>query len=290
MFALYVKSPGVVASTEGQRKGIYARLDQEAEKPSKDFLNSISLHAMVNKPLRAQWCPHLQRVVLRYDHYCAYFGNTIGARNHKCFLLFHLAYLSLLGSFYYYAWHYQQICAVASHLLWKAVNSKTRLSTELDLTLYAKGICISTAVERFGYLYTQLILPLMMILVAYKLLVQLRHISRSLTVFDVEHAEDKSSAYCFRVGDTVYSLFDTGYWWKNMLKFFFQPLDEVVYRVPQMNENLKKIVSEYRRWNRECGGCSRGCHARNPENAANPSSCNKKVIDGEGGHEKDFAI
>ncbi|CCW67567.1 unnamed protein product [Phytomonas sp. Hart1] len=282
LLTMFIKSPGVVSSTLGQRKGIYSMLRKVAkgEIPSKDFIHTIALQGMAKKPLRAQWCPHLRRVVLRYDHYCAYLGNSIGARNHKYFLLFHFAYLSLLGSFYYYALFYQKVCFIASYLLKKLSDRHKEKPGEFEIARFAGNLCVSSPIDRFGYLYTQLVLPLMMLLVAYTLIDQLLHISRALTLFDIQHVEDESRVYCLRIGNDIHSLFDTGSRFRNIINFFTKPLDEIVYLAPQMNAYLKKKVLMHQRWNRESCSCSGKCHSEN--NIAIQPSINDKIISEEG--------
>ena len=53
------------------------------------------------KPPRAKHCVLLDRCVARYDHYCPWMNNTIGARNHSAFLVWLASLLWLQGTYVY---------------------------------------------------------------------------------------------------------------------------------------------------------------------------------------------
>lgn len=53
------------------------------------------------KPPRAKHCVLLDKCVARYDHYCPWMGNTIGAKNHFAFLLCLCSLLWLQASYVY---------------------------------------------------------------------------------------------------------------------------------------------------------------------------------------------
>merc|ERR1719233_1926442 len=40
------------------------------------------------RPLRSKHCATLDTCVIRYDHYCPFLANTIGAQNYRFYLLF----------------------------------------------------------------------------------------------------------------------------------------------------------------------------------------------------------
>ncbi|AYU75830.1 palmitoyl acyltransferase 1, putative [Leishmania donovani] len=261
VLAAYVvlSSPGLVTSTEGQRKGIYASLRNVQGEYERELLYSIDLRTMVKKPLRAQYCPQLRRVVLRYDHFCGYLNTAIGGGNHRAFLWLQVALLSMLCCFYYYACEYRRLMnsvvglARTSAAAGRAPgHSTTRVAAamEVDRVIMEKfeTALLATAWRRLVYTYSQVILPLMILMVVYALCTQLHAIARNLTFYDVEHSEDESSLYCFTLGSRVYSLFDNGIW-ANLREFFgWSSLTQKVYRVPQINPYLQQVVKDHQRW------------------------------------------
>ncbi|CAC22703.1 putative huntingtin interacting protein (HIP) [Leishmania major strain Friedlin] len=262
VLAAYVvlSSPGLVTSTEGQRKGIYASLRNAQGEYERELLYSIDLRTMVKKPLRAQYCPQLRRVVLRYDHFCGYLNTAIGGGNHRAFLWLQVALLSMLGCFYYYACEYRRLMNSFAGLARTSAaaagrapgHSTTRVAVamEMDRAVMEKfeTALLATAWRRFAYTYSQVILPLMILMVVYALCTQLHAIARNLTFYDVEHSEDESSLYCFTLGSRVYSLFDNGIW-ANLREFFgWSSLTQKVYRVPQINPYLQQVVKDHQRW------------------------------------------
>ncbi|KAG5487486.1 hypothetical protein LSCM1_07441 [Leishmania martiniquensis] len=239
---LFFSSPGFVMSTEGQRKGIYASLRSAKGDYPGELLYGMDLRTMVRKPLRAQYCPHMRRVVLRYDHFCSYVCTAIGGGNHRAFLWLHAALLSMLCCFYYYAREYIR------HSKGMAGESPTAVGTPSFGAIALDAATRMTAGRRFVYMYSQVILPLMILTTAYILMSQLLAIARGLTLYDLEHCEDESSLYCFTLGNVVYSLFDHGKW-ANLREFFgWSSLTQQVYRVPKINPYLQKLVEDHQRW------------------------------------------
>lgn len=253
-----IKSPLLVHSTAGQRKGIYGNIATTKGTPSRELIHSAELSCMVKKPLRAQMCPHLEAVVLRMDHYSSYLASTIAAHNHRAYVFVHIAFLSVLSSFYFYASAYYTIINEMQNTLYVAFPFTSRTSTA-----HTSSIHMSSTFWRVGFVYTQLLLPVMILLTAYQIVVQLMVVGRALTLFDLDHATTASSVYCFTLGNTVYSLFDEGYL-LNWVNFFGRErLEAVVHRVPQMSARLKRIVQDYQRWqvnSSACGGGESGHH------------------------------
>lgn len=269
-------APGVVTTTEGQRKGIYASLRNAKGTYSKELLYGIDLRTMVKKPLRAQYCVQLQRVVLRFDQYCTYLSTVVGGGNQRVFFWFHVSLLVLLSCFYHYASEYGRLMSRVADVAQTSGGAGGRLDQALLQKL--TGTPFSTAQLRFGYMYTQVILPIMILMDVYALYNQLCLIARNLTVFDLEHAEDESSIYCFSLGSTAYTLYDHGMWANTREFLGWSSFTQLVHRVPQINSYLQKIVEDHQRWqltsgNGACCGNNDGHHGHSHGgNNANPAA------------------
>ncbi|CAD2220207.1 huntingtin interacting protein (HIP) [Angomonas deanei] len=242
-------SPGVVKSSRNQRRAIYLAL-QEAQGNSHngglsdEVVYSIDMRRMVKKPLRAQYCHHLEQVVLRLDHYAPHVASTVGAYNHRLFVFFHII------------------------LLWWATYVRS-YGIALDLMLReAKLTPEDTAATRLIYLYASYLSIVVFLLSLWIVVSQVFVLRRNLTNFDLSHAHTLSSLYCFVVAGTTFSLYDKGAA-ANLLEFFLfipfrraltyllpflddkLPADDftkISYRIPQMGEALKKTVQEAQRW------------------------------------------
>ncbi|KPA75528.1 putative palmitoyl acyltransferase 1 [Leptomonas pyrrhocoris] len=258
VYVVVFSSPGVVTTSEGQRKGIYASLRNAKGTYPKELVYGIDLRTMVKKPLRAQHCVQLQRVVLRFDHYCHHLSTVIGGGNQRVFFWLHVSLLALMSCYYHYAREYSRM---VSHVE-SVAHTSGKAGGKLDQAVFRKlsAFSFSTAELRFGYMYTQVLLPLMLLLDVYALYSQVRLIARNLTVYDVDHAEAESGVYCFNLGPNTYSLYDRGTW-ANVREFlgWSSSYTQLVYRVPQMSPYLQKIVEEHQRWQVTRGdGCSGG--------------------------------
>ncbi|CAM41534.1 putative huntingtin interacting protein (HIP) [Leishmania braziliensis MHOM/BR/75/M2904] len=291
VYVVLFSSAGLVTSSEGQRKGIYASLRGVKGDYPKSLLYGMDLRSMVKKPLRAQYCPQLQRVVLRYDHFCTHLSTAIGGGNHRAFVWLQVALLSTLCCFYYYAYEYRHLVSSAASVA-RAVAGVDRVAlAKFEVAPFA------TAGGRFAYMYSQVILPLMILMTAYALCTQLYAIARNLTLYDLAHSEDESSVYCFTLGDVVYSLFDNGMW-ANLREFFGRSsLTQQVYRVPQINPYLEQLIKDHQRWqltnvdnccdghdhqHQSCSHASSGdhsCSAAAPTGATSATTTMGKLVD-----------
>jgi len=54
------------------------------------------------RPLRSKHCSTLDECVMRYDHYCPFLANTIGAKNYRYYLLFLLYAIGVLSTVIFY--------------------------------------------------------------------------------------------------------------------------------------------------------------------------------------------
>ncbi|KPI84393.1 putative huntingtin interacting protein (HIP) [Leptomonas seymouri] len=257
IYLILISSPGVVTSSEGQRKGIYASVRQAKGSYPKELLYGIDLHTMVKKPLRAQYCEQLQRVVLRFDQYCTYFSTAIGGGNQRVFFWVHVSLLALLSCFYHYAREYHRMMSRVVDVAKVGKGAGGKLGQSV-FQRFANAP-FSTAELRFGYMYTQIFLPIMLLLDLYALYHQLSLAARNLTAYDLEHAADESSVYCFSLGCKIYTLYDRGVC-MNLREFFgWSSLTKLVYRVPQINPYLQNIVEDHQRWQLTNGnGCCGG--------------------------------
>lgn len=306
VYVVLFSSPGIVVSTEGQRKGIYASLRNAKGDYPKELLYGIDLRTMVRKPLRAQYCHQLQRVVLRLDHFCPYFGTVIGGGNHRAFVWLHVAMLTLFSCFYYYAREYSRLmssvagvartsvatgaAAAAAAAATGRMRGKINLAaaTEVDRIVMEKFAMapFATAERRFAYMYSQVVLPAMLIMTLYVLYLQLCAIARNLTFFDLEHGDNESSVYCFPLGNTLYSLYDRGTW-ANVAEFFgWTSLTQQTYRVPQMNTYLQGLVEDHQRWQVTTGGgeacCDNHGHQHGHTHPPSPQPANTAFVDTRG--------
>ncbi|ESL07192.1 huntingtin interacting protein (HIP) [Trypanosoma rangeli SC58] len=231
-------NPGVVESTVGQRAGIYKTIFHSKGAPPEDVRQSIDLVCMVKKPLRAQRCRHLGRVVLRYDHYCLWLSSSIGGGNHRPYVGFLVFYTALLG--------------IGCHSTYLLLSG--RIATEVVLT--------HAPFRRFVEVYILIGLPIVSLFSVWALLMQLWYISRSVTACDVQHPS--RSPWCFQLGSRTYSLFDVGPV-KNMYRFFLrrENLLAVTHRMPVMSARLQHMAKKYQaqQFNSCQGGqCSQHTH------------------------------
>ncbi|EKF30315.1 huntingtin interacting protein (HIP), putative [Trypanosoma cruzi marinkellei] len=242
-------NPGIVESTAGQRIGIYKTIFYSKGAPPEDARQGIDLSCMVKKPLRAQRCRHLGRVVLRYDHYCTWLASAIGGGNHRLYVAFLLFYTLLLG-----------ICCHSTYWL-----SPNQMKNEMFLD--------DSHFRRFANVYVLFVLPVAFILSLYTLLRQLWYIARCVTAYDV--AQPSRCPWCFQLGTRTYSLFDAGFW-RNVLRFFFlrENFLNISYRMPVMSERLQKMAKRYQAL--QLSSCHDGhCHPH--ENGSHGHSHNGHV-------------
>lgn len=267
LYFFFIASPGTVSSTEGQRRGIYSSIRQAKGACPKEVLFGIDLGTMVKKPLRAQYCPHLRRVVLRLDHYCPYMAVSVGGGNHRAFVWFHVALLSTLSCCYYYALAYHRIFGEMSKLVQHALQDQEILAQEglSPIPPHIVSFTFSTPLYRFVYMFGQVVLPAQLLLVALVLYQQLSVIARNLTLFDLDHVHDESSLYCFTLGPKVYSLTDRGAL-RNLADFFLctTSLTAEQHRVPPLSPYAQRQVENYQRWEvRKNDGHPRDCCGEN---------------------------
>ncbi|KAF8284136.1 putative palmitoyl acyltransferase 1 [Trypanosoma cruzi] len=245
-FLVMWMNPGIVESTAGQRVGIYKTIFYSKGAPPEDVRQGIDLSCMVKKPLRAQRCRHLGRVVLRYDHYCTWLASAIGGGNHRLYIAFLLFYTVLLG-----------ICCRGTY--WLSPNQMNNEMFFDDLHF-----------RRFANVYILFVLPVAFIFSLYTLLQQLWYIARGVTAYDV--AQPSCCPWCFQLGSRTYSLFDAGFW-RNVCGFFFlrEKFLNISYRMPVMSVRLQKMAKRHQAL--QLSSCHDG-HCHSHENGGHGHSHN----------------
>lgn len=243
-----VRSPGYVSSSAGQRKGIYTSLMKTLKdnRIPRDLLFSVDWELMIRKPMRAQHCPQINRLVLRYDGFAPLVASSIGANNHRAYIFFQFMMIVVFSGCYHFA-------RSSYNLLDTGIKTATDRSVagELKLDEYVvvgglKGLHFSTPYFRFVYMYTQILLPIVLLLLAYNLFRDLLNICSNLTHFDVANGDTHSSLYCFKLKDAVYSLYDRGTL-NNLKEFFTGNLAMLSYRPPALSAGLKKKVEDFQK-------------------------------------------
>eukprot|EP00056_Hartaetosiga_gracilis_P009054 m.129722 g.129722 ORF g.129722 m.129722 type:complete len:619 (-) comp13050_c6_seq2:128-1984(-) len=61
---------------------------------------------LIRRPLRSKHCANIDRCVAKFDHFCPFVENTIGAKNHKYFVLNILSCLCANIIFLVFSWQY----------------------------------------------------------------------------------------------------------------------------------------------------------------------------------------
>ncbi|KEG08183.1 putative huntingtin interacting protein (HIP) [Trypanosoma grayi] len=229
------RGPATVESTATQRLGIYKTLFHAKGALPEDVRHSIDLHCMVKKPLRAQRCRHLGRVVLRFDHYCTWLASSIDGSTHRAYVAFLFFYTALLGGHWYGVYT-------------SAPQGDIADASDRDLAL-----------QRYIEVYVWLVLPVAFSFFLLTLLQQLWYIGREVTSYDVAHPS--RCPWCFTLGPRTYSLFDAGFT-ENMRRFFLMREDFLArnYRMPSMSARLQKMVKDHQAM--QFSPCQNGrCHS-----------------------------
>ncbi|ANB14944.1 Akr1p [Sugiyamaella lignohabitans] len=104
MYAFYktmTMDPGYIPKPSGisEQKKIIEELIDKGDFDSRHFC----IITYVRKPLRSKYDRKSKRVVARFDHYCPWINNVVGARNHRLFIVY---VLSLLFGISLFLWIY----------------------------------------------------------------------------------------------------------------------------------------------------------------------------------------
>lgn len=112
-FATMAVDPGYVPKLSGinQQKEVIEDLIEKGEYDSKHFC----IATFIAKPLRSKYDRSSGRVVAKFDHYCPWVNNAVGARNHRVFVVYVLSlFLGISTLFWIFFGSYiptlEQIC------------------------------------------------------------------------------------------------------------------------------------------------------------------------------------
>nr|NP_001071933.1 zinc finger protein [Ciona intestinalis]BAE93338.1 zinc finger protein [Ciona intestinalis] len=97
-------NPGIITMAEDQKKGAIVHL---AETDGLK-LGNICSSCLIIKPLRSKHCSVTNRCVAKFDHYCPWVFNTIGAENHPYFIGYLVCLLGILSWHIYAAFQFWQ--------------------------------------------------------------------------------------------------------------------------------------------------------------------------------------
>eukprot|EP00055_Hartaetosiga_balthica_P010712 m.46608 g.46608 ORF g.46608 m.46608 type:complete len:628 (+) comp7279_c0_seq3:65-1948(+) len=82
-YKTHANDPGIIHSSRRNRSMVINRLADENCLNLTHFCPSC----LIRKPLRSKHCAVLDRCIAKFDHFCPFVDNTIGANNHKYFIL-----------------------------------------------------------------------------------------------------------------------------------------------------------------------------------------------------------
>lgn len=252
-----IRSPGFVstATAPGQRKGIYASLLRalnEKELP-RDLKYGVDWDLMLKKPMRAQHCKLLNKLVFRYDGYSAFVASSIGAGNHRPYIYFEFFLVVLLATTYYFT---NTHCPSVGRSVVSKEPTTSRPTAgqnqKVDSsTSFATGYTdyfLRSPSHRFLFVFSQVIVPVVLFMAASNLFSDILHIAWNLTNFDMKYADTHSSLYCFKLKNSVYSLYDRGPL-QNLKDFFFlgENFRALRYRPPALSDRLKEKVQDFQK-------------------------------------------
>lgn len=252
-----VSSPGFVSSATaaGQRKGIYTSFLKASEEKHlpKDLEYGVDWDLMLKKPMRAQHCKVLNQLVLRYDGYSSFVASSIGAGNHRLYIFFQLFLGALLCTTYFFTNIY---CPkVARSLVLKVHADPTQASVKDSMGWEDSLVGVEDwddffriPSHRFFFVYSQILVPVVLVVALANLFSDLLNICWNLTDFDLKHAETQSSLYCFQLKASVFSLYDKGVL-QNLKDFFFfgEDFRALRYRPPELSDRLKEKIQDFQR-------------------------------------------
>eukprot|EP00668_Euglena_longa_P014456 GGOE01018446.1.p1 GENE.GGOE01018446.1~~GGOE01018446.1.p1 ORF type:complete len:803 (+),score=191.94 GGOE01018446.1:53-2461(+) len=222
-FRVLLGDPGIVQSTSESREALYTLAAAGKVPDNSEFCVDL----MVRKPNRSKYDKVTHRCIARFDHYCVWLGNSVGAKNHLYFLLFCLCqFFSQLFVFYWaikFLWasggkptHFGSFCAVADFFFWE----DNALVTFFLLTY-----------NGLAFLFVSTILW-----------VQVRCASYNLTSNEVWFS--RRYPWIILLGKEVVSLYDAGFW-TNWKEFCMGRMHEDEFTPPPMNAHVKARVARY---------------------------------------------
>ena len=226
-FKTIVADPGCAQSTAEQRREFYSVCHRASD------ADAFDQTAMVRKPLRSKHCTKTHQCVKRFDHFCVWTGNAVGAGNHRTFILFvgfcMLAHIPLSRVLFYYFFE----GGASSRQLYPGATISTLgdiigfLFSDENIIPFYFGVFYNL----FSFMFTG-------IMTATHVSMMLKNMTSNENWFPQRYT------WIFKIGDTHYNLFDEGPW-ANVKSFWFGDLGAEIYENPKMNDRLKRIVNAF---------------------------------------------
>lgn len=119
-----MSDPGVIACAEEQKKRTIIRAAETDSLHIEKFCSTC----MVMKPLRSKHCAVTNRCIAKFDHYCPWVYNAVGAGNHRYFIGYLFFLLGML------LWN-----IYASFKYWHVMCPMSKDSTVLDQMISVPG-------------------------------------------------------------------------------------------------------------------------------------------------------
>ena len=225
MFYCYVKAmiadPGVIISTKESRKQCLDYIQNGYDIEYTDFCPTT----MVRKPNRSKFCSTSKKLVARFDHYCVWTSNTIGAGNHRPFYMFTVFQVISQFLVLYFSLSFLKLSSLESYALCDVLDYF--FDTKRSLVTY------------FLFLYN--IAVILFILSVF--VIQSWYITRNVTSNEIWFS--KRYSWCFNIGQRTYTLYNRGAYenWKEFISGKF----EAGFEPPPIEQNsyLRGVLSKY---------------------------------------------
>eukprot|EP00759_Apiculatamorpha_spiralis_P049414 PhF_6_TR44247/c1_g1_i3/m.68066/K20032/ZDHHC13_17, HIP14; palmitoyltransferase ZDHHC13/17 len=250
MFYCYLRSvfadPGIIHSTTSMREEMYHVVAKGMQLDKHDFCGTC----MIRKPHRSKHCSVTGHCVYRFDHYCVWTGNAVGAGSHRFFMAF-----LILQTFS------QVIVAYSTFLVSFTVRPysgaqppPSGLVNWLTFLVHPSNALITY----FLLFYNTLIFMFMFTV----LVTQVNNTGKNQTSNEAWFSN--RYRWMFPIGTKVYSLYDQGSFTANWKEFWFGNLKAEHFTIPDMPPFLQELTRQYFAKNGGGGGGhthdGRPCH------------------------------
>jgi ankyrin repeat protein len=231
MFTSYLRSvfadPGIIPSTAAARADVYNVVAKGGQLDKHDYC----ITCMIRKPHRSKHCSVTGHCVYRFDHYCVWTGNAVGAGSHRYFYGFLV--LQLMS---------QMIVAYTTFYVMFAVRPyEDGVKTPTSLWEWISFIFLpqNALVTYFLMFYNSLIFMFMFMVLA----TQTLNVNKNLTSNEAWFAS--RYRWMFPIGNTAYSLYDHGNIIENWKEFLFGNLRAEHFTIPDMPEFLREKTRQF---------------------------------------------